>query len=175
MLGGYIGGRAGARFGPRPEGGAEPHPEVFRQEEPNSCGVAAARQVIKGKTGRDIPESVLRDQSRQYPNGYDPERGTNMDGITRQLRENGVPEASDPKPHQTVSMLDDATKNGDPAIANLKNKDGTSHAVTLQRVDTHPDGSRHLVVDDPADGSRTYVPESEFNKRSDGWAITTNR
>jgi predicted double-glycine peptidase len=135
-----------------------------------SCGQASARQVIRAKTGENVPEGDLRLQSQDYPGGYNQDQGTRMDAITKQLRENGVPEASEPK-HGTVDDLAQATRDGDPAIAHFKEP---GHFVTVERVQTNPDGTRSVVVADPARG-RVVMPESEFNQRFTRAIITTNR
>jgi hypothetical protein len=106
-----------------------------------------------------------------------------LDTVPELLRENGVHDASDVKP-QTVDQLGDATQNGDPAIASVKRVAGKDkqtgqpitegHAVTVEKVVTNPDGSRSVVYSDPATGTRQSVPESDFNKEYNGYAITTN-
>jgi filamentous hemagglutinin len=101
-----------------------------------------------------------------------------MEDQPKLLRDNGVPEASDVKQNQTVDDLAHATRNGDPAIAHVDNHDGTSHVVTVRGVQNNPDGTRNVIVQDPAPaygGKTTSVPESEFNKHFTGHTITTNK
>ena len=117
-----------------------------------------------------------------------------MHDIPKLLRDNGVPEASDPKHGQTVDDLAYATRNGDPAIAHQQWEEPwpadkplpegmteppppepRAHVVTVEKVVTNPDGSRNVVYTDPGDGARHSVPESEFNKDFSGWTITTNK
>src|SRR5262249_5676807 len=139
------------------------------QEKPNSCGQAVARQVIRAKTGKNIPEAELREESSKWDGGYDPENGTKGSAVTRQLREHDV-NASVPRRHQSVDDLAWYTEKGDPAIAGLKEPD---HWVTVEKVHTKPDGSRELVVADPDQG-RVVMSEKEFNKRFDGEVISTD-
>jgi hypothetical protein len=145
---------------------------VFRQEKPCSCVQAASRQVIRAKTGENVPEGDLRLESQNHPGSYDPAAGTQPENIAPVLRENGVNDASF-KQNQNLDHLADATRNGDPAVVGLRNDDGSGHAVTVERVTTRPDGTREVTVADPAQG-RVVMPEDEFNRRHCGWAVTTN-
>jgi uncharacterized Zn-binding protein involved in type VI secretion len=152
-------------------------PEVFTQEKKTSCVQSTCRQVIRAKTGENVPEGDLRDQSRQR-GAIVPDTGTDFNDAPKLLRDNGVPEASDVKHGQTVDDLAYATRNGDPAIAHVDNHDGTSHVVTVRGVQNNPDGTRDLIVQDPAEasgGKTTTVPESEFKKDFNGQAVTTNK
>ncbi|HET9959034.1 MAG TPA: RHS repeat-associated core domain-containing protein [Polyangiaceae bacterium] len=160
---------------PPPKKGPSP---LHGQEESHSCAIASARMVIEQKTGKDHGEGTLRNQSSADSNGYVPRRGTHLDNVERLLHNNGVPEAQ-MKGGQSISDLQAATASGDPAIVAIVHPDGSGgHAMVCDGVIDNPDGSRSIVLRDPApqgSGTSTTMSESDFNKMGySGWVITTN-
>lgn len=179
--GAVVGAAAGAAIGGALGGEDRPRP-VFGQEEPMSCGQASSRMVIATMTGQDVPESQLRNESQNYPNSYDPVNGTGMGNLTPVLRDHGV-NASEPQSGQTVDDLQAATANGHPAIAHIAYPGGGGHFVVIDGVRTNPDGTRTVIMRDPApqgQGTQREMSESDFtgggypgNGSFSGWTITT--
>ncbi len=135
------------------------------QEEPNSCAMASSRMVIDSQTGIDPGEATLRNQSSQMPNGYNPQSGTVNTTVDDLLRQNGVPNAAEPRP-LSVDDLATHTANGDPAIVSLNHYDANGdrvggHAIVVDGVTTNPDGTRNILIRDPASGQMS-MPEDQF-------------
>jgi RHS repeat-associated protein len=172
------GGAGTQRLRANPAGSPLTRPAVV-QEQPMSCGPAAARMVIQTRTGNDPGEAPLRAATQGQPGGYDPRKGTNMDQVGRTLGANGVPSATY-RPGQSVTDLQNATANGDPAIVHVNLPNPTpggkpyGHFMVVDGVVNNPDGSRTVVGRDPGGGNNFAVPESQFSKDFTGGTITTN-
>ncbi|HSN97849.1 MAG TPA: PAAR domain-containing protein [Candidatus Nanopelagicales bacterium] len=140
---------------------------VYSQEEGMSCGIGAARMAIATMTGKNIPESALREQSSGHgPGGYSATTGTAIWSVERLLRDNGVG-VQGIRWFGSVSDIQSNVGPARPAVALLNNP---GHYVVVDEVQGTTAGQRTLVVRDPWYGQQT-MSEADFNKRFSGHFI----
>jgi type VI secretion system secreted protein VgrG len=152
---------------------------LVQQEKPMSCGQAASRMVIFSRTHKDVPEGTLRDESEKRKNGYDPFNGTSTLDVPSMLGDHGVKPAGTWKRGATVDDMEGAMKKGKPAMVLLRDP---GHFVVLDGVETKKDGTKTLLIRDPAlpgkKGCRSIdVGGDEWNNRvanpkDPGWIMT---
>jgi hypothetical protein len=151
---------------------------LVQQEKPMSCGQAASRMVIYSRTDKDVPEATLRDESHQRKMGYDEFNGTYTPDVPVMLQDHGVKHAGTWKRGATVDDMESAVKQGTPAMVLLRDP---GHFVVLDGVETKKDGTKSLLIRDPAlpgkQGCRSIdVGGEEWNRRvadpnDPGWVL----
>ena len=151
---------------------------LVQQEKPMSCGQAASRMVIFSRTHENVPEDTLRDESEKRKNGYDAFNGTSTLDVPHMLGDHGVKGAGKWKRGATVGDMDSALKQGKPAMILLRDP---GHFVVLDGIETKKDGTRTLLIRDPAlpgkQGCRSIdVGGAEWNRRvadpnDPGWVL----
>lgn len=138
---------------------------VHTQEQSNSCVVASSRNVIAQKTGRDIPESTLRQELRSImgkPNHDFEKDGINPAYAQELLKRNGVD--SELKTGLSLTDLDVETQKT-PIMVGFRNP---GHRVILNSVKTDTQGNKLFIVDDPAPtygGTPRVMTEAEFSSK----------
>ncbi|MEO5726730.1 MAG: type VI secretion system tip protein TssI/VgrG, partial [Byssovorax sp.] len=152
---------------------------LVQQEKPMSCGQAASRMVIYSRTNHDVAEATLRDESQKHGTfGYDEFNGTYTPDIPVMLGEHGVQPAGEWKTPATIDEMEGAVKQGTPAMVLLRDP---GHFVVLDGIETKKDGTKSLLIRDPAlpgtTGCRSIdVGGEEWNRRvadpkDPGWVL----
>ena len=152
---------------------------LIQQEKPMSCGQAASRMVIYSRTGNDVPEATLRDESQKHGKfGYDEFNGTYTPDVPVMLKDHGVKHAGKWKTPATIDEMEGAMKQGKPAMVLLRDP---GHFVVLDGIETKKDGTKSLLIRDPAlpgkKGCRSIaVGGEEWNRRvadpnDPGWVL----
>lgn len=136
---------------------------IHEQEEPMSCVLASSRMMIQQQTGEDPGEEALRDQA-ENDGWYSPVNGSNPWQIPGLLEDHGV-DGAHAENGMSLDDIDKATRDGNPVMVGLQNP---GHRIIVDGVRENEDGSRSVLVRDPAysgtDGCRE-VPEDEFLER----------
>ncbi|MDC3960498.1 type VI secretion system tip protein TssI/VgrG [Polyangium jinanense] len=157
---------------------------LIQQEKPMSCGPAAVRMVIQSRTGVNVAEETLREESsaRGSPPGYDEFNGTYTRDILTMLKDHGVSNPGQWKRKATIKDMESALAKGRPAMLLLRSP---GHFVVLDGIQTTADGKKKLLIRDPAlpgrQGCRQIaVGGDEWNTRianSDdpGWVLDLPR
>ena len=144
---------------------------IHSQEQANSCVVASSRNMIEQKTGKDIPESELRDQMKAIMNK--PDHDFEKDGINpvhaqALLKKHGV--ESELKTGLSLNDLEAETLKT-PVMVGFKNP---GHRVILDSVGRNAAGEAVFNVHDPApsfSGKPRAMSESEFSKKYNDKAV----
>ena len=152
---------------------AQKCPQFFTQEKSNSCVIASSRNIIKELTGKDVPESQLRNEMSTIigdPNHDWQKQGTNPKNAVKLLEQNGV----------KAKALNGAKVSNDD-LANLTAKkpvmigfQNPGHRVILDSVTVAPDGTKTYNVKDPAGkykGNVRQMTEAEFNQKRNPKAV----
>ena len=144
------------------------HGMAVQQEKPMSCAIATARMIIRSRTGEDIPEGQLRDESHAggSPPGYDELNGTYCSGVNALLAAHGV-NGGGIWSKASVGNMESALASGRPAALLLRD---VNHFVVLDGIETQPDGTQALLIRDPAlpaaTGKRSIaIGGDEWNRR----------
>jgi uncharacterized protein YvpB len=146
----------------------------FTQEKKNSCVVASSRNIIKELTGKDVPESQLRNEMNTILNEPDHDWDKNpIDpaNAIKLLDKHGVKAKKLPGNSVSNDDLATLTSKGKPVMIGFKNP---GHRVVLDSVTTDEDGNKVYNVRDPArayDGKMRNMTEDEFNKKRNPTAI----
>ncbi len=144
----------------------------FVQEKDYSCVIASCRNMIYWLTGKNIPESQLRDEMRDIMNKPDHDfnkNGINPAYVPQLLKKHGV--ETETKKNVSNQDLETLTSGGKPVLIGFKNP---GHRVMLDSVTENQDGSKTYNVRDPAPsykGQTRRMTEEQFNAKYNKNAI----
>ena len=145
-------------------------PKHFTQEKDNSCVIASSRNIIRQLTGKDVPESQLRDEMNTIigePDHDWDKIGTLPSKAVKLLDNHGVKAKIVAGKKVSNDDLAALTAKGKPAMIGFINP---AHRVIFDSVTTGEDGEKTFNVRDPDPkykGEMRKMTEDEFNaKRS---------
>lgn len=130
---------------------------------------AQLRNNICGPTSVDM----ILDPSRQFTrriNLWLSDRGVRIDRLSMLLNQNGV--RASWRTNLTLDQLEAATRLGNPAIASIRNSDGTWHAVVVDGITTRL-GQRVVAIRDPNGGQQYFLLITEFMRLWNRQAVVT--
>jgi uncharacterized Zn-binding protein involved in type VI secretion len=136
------------------------------QQEGMSCAQATTSMIIEDLSGKHVSEEQLRKESaaRGAPPGYDPINGTSDSDVPTMLNDHGI-NNSGVKYNAGMGDVEAGLANGKPVQLGLVNP---GHWVVVDGVRTNPDGSKTLLVRDPAfpgRGGCREIDATEFQNR----------
>lgn len=139
---------------------------LHRQQEAMSCAQATTSMLIGELTGTPVSEEQLRKESaaRGAPPGFDPINGTSDSDIPTMLNDHGVSN-NGVKYNAGMADIEAGLAANKPVQLGLVNP---GHWVIVDGVRTNPDGSKTLLVRDPAFSGREGCREidaAEFQNR----------
>ncbi|MEX2138953.1 MAG: PAAR domain-containing protein [Pirellulales bacterium] len=140
------------------------------QQQDFSCVIASSRNMIMMLTGKDIPESQLRDEMRVIMK--DPTHDFNLNGIDPKFAKELLAKHGVKNDSQVVTNNDDLKKLTDAGKPVLVGFPG--HRVMLESVKTDKDGNKTFIVRDPdpaSKGEPTEMTEAQFNAKHNKSAI----
>ncbi|MYW05948.1 hypothetical protein [Streptomyces sp. SID3343] len=150
-----------------------------QQTSPTSCAVVTQGMILEKLTGMPLDENALMTQAEQA-GIYDPQTGTQLEDIGKLLEMNGVD--ADQVQNADMFQLLDSLERGDQVIvgldaneiwqpmhdtvtdAPLEQNPPAGHAVWVTGIDTQPDGSVYVLLNDPGApfGSVEPIPLQDF-------------
>ncbi|MFI6979360.1 hypothetical protein ACIBSV_12340 [Embleya sp. NPDC050154] len=150
-----------------------------QQTSPTSCAVVSQGMILEKLTGVPLDENALMTEAQQA-GIYDPETGTRTDDIGKLLEMHGVD--TDMVPGADMRQMLDALEKGDQVIvaldaqeiwspvhdpntgAPLEQDPTMGHAVWVTGIDTQPDGSVYVLLNDSGApfGQTEPIPLADF-------------
>jgi hypothetical protein len=157
------------------------------QQAANSCAIVTQGAVLESVTGIPCDEARLTEMAVE--NGwYDPERGTAPADVGRLLEAHGVP--CEQQSGADISAIVTALERGDKVMVGLDGGEIAAplhdastgapleqpdalHSVWVTGIDTGPDGSVHVLVNDPGHPGGQLDP-IELHDFLNAWDDTGN-
>ncbi len=140
-------------------------PKHATQEKKNSCVIASSGNMIKQLTGKDVPESQLRNEMNTIigePDHDWDKKGTKPSNAVKLLDSHGVKAKAVAGNKVSNDDLAALTANGKPVMVGFQKPD---HRVILDSVTTEKDGKKTYNLRDPANkykGEMRKMTEEEF-------------
>ena len=157
------------------------------QQAQNSCAIVTQGAVLESATGIPCDEARLTEMAKAN-DWYDPARGTKPADVGKLLEAHGVP--CEQQPGADISAVVAALERGDKAMVGLDSAEIAAprhdastgmpleqpdalHSVWVTGIDTGPDGSVHVLVNDPGHPGGRLAP-IELHDFLNAWDDTGN-